>query len=94
MKILLFLISFFLKEYGGEKILPLFELLKKNSFDLKKSIANLNPEVLLLIANFFIENFGKKKSSHYDINENFGLAPIKNFADKRITSCLSSYFDG
>ncbi len=90
MEILQFLISFFLKEYGGDKILPVFECLKQNSFDLKKTLQNLNPEILAPILQSFMEK--RQNNNPRSENGGFGLEPINSVADKKIVGCLNGYF--
>ena len=46
MEILQFLLSFFANEYGGGKFAPVLELLKENSFDIMKTLKNINPQVI------------------------------------------------
>ena len=73
MEIIYFLLSFFLSEYEGGKFKPLFDLLKDNSFDLKKTFSSLTPEILapLIFSLFGIKNTeDSEKNTRTDINEN------------------------
>ncbi len=92
MEILQFLISFFLKNGGGEKFAPVFNLLKQNDFDVKKILSNLNFESIAPILQTF--NFEQNKNSPEDFTsgENYSLSPISQFCDKEIILCLNNYF--
>ena len=90
MEILQFLISFFLKEYSLENLLPLFNCLKENSFDLKKTVGNLNLETVLPVVTAFVERGQKETPRHSD--GGFGVKPIENFADLTVVRILNEYF--
>lgn len=87
MEILQFLLSFFLKEYGGEELSPVFEELKNNSFDLKSFLNNLSPEK---IAPVFKTFFDKTKSPSENVSD--GLTPVTSIADRDIIYALNGYF--
>ena len=90
MEILQFLISFFVKEYFGDKYAPILETFKNNSFDLKKVLSSLSPEVLTPILKDFLS--GAKKESPASYNElSFGIEPIKNIADSEIVFLLNAF---
>ena len=87
MEILQFLLSFFLQEYGGENLRPIFDELKNNSFDLKSFLSNLTPEKIAPV----IRNFAEKTASPSEKNSD-GLSPIANIADRDIIYTLNGYF--
>lgn len=93
MEILQFLLSFFVKEYGGEGLQAILKLLQDNSFDLKKVLSNLNPQSIApIIGSFMKSNTNFKSSPSNDEEKPCGLTPIERFADKRIVNCLNGYF--
>lgn len=91
MEILQFLLSFFLNEYGGGKFAPILNLLKENSFDIKKVMANLNPETVAPIIKDFM-NSAKKESPEAYSGHSEGLSPIAGIADKDVIYTLNKYF--
>lgn len=91
MEILQFLLSYFLKDKGFDKLAPLFELFKANSFDLKRIMQNLNPTVLEPLLDLFM-NFQNKKAPPENGGTYSGLSPLANFADKEIVNALNNYF--
>ncbi|MBQ8426435.1 MAG: hypothetical protein IJX16_01590 [Clostridia bacterium] len=92
MELLQFLISFLLKELGGEKLAPVFNSLKDNSFDLSKL---LNPETLStfvpIIKDFFKQQ--NKTPTDFTVGEDYKLSPIARIADKDIVYTLNRYFN-
>lgn len=94
MEILQNLLSFFIKEYDGGKFKPIFELLKNNSFDIKKALGNLNlDDIAPLIQEFFkYNNTNDKSKSSAVFSQGFGLNPIAKIADKDIVYTLNQYF--
>ncbi len=90
MEILQFLLSFFANEYGGGVLAPVLELLKQNSFDISKTLKNLNPEVLAPIAKEFFSSMNKKSPTEYSGRAS-GLSPVKNIADKEIIFALNRH---
>ena len=90
MEILQFLISFFLNEYGG-KFKPILEELKNNNFDFKKTLSNLNLEVIAPIIKEFMENNIKNRPAE-NLQSEVGLSPIINVADNEIVQTLNKYF--
>lgn len=91
MEILRFLISFFLKEYGGEKFAPLLNELSKNNFDLKSLLNNVNLESLAPLLSAFMKNTTKNRPTE-SAERNYSLAPIAGIADKDIVYTLNKYF--
>lgn len=88
MEILQFLLSEFLKNGQNESLKPLFELLKDNSFDIKKVIKNLSPEIIAP----FIQNFTGQNKSRANARQFSGVTPIANIADRDIVYSLNKYF--
>ncbi len=96
MEILKFLLSFFLEEYGGEKLMPIFNALKENSFDIKKTLQNINPETAAPILKSLFDGgfkgvFGNAEKSS-PTGKTYGLEPISEIADKEIVYTLNKYF--
>ena len=87
MEILQFILSFLIKEYGGEELNSVFDQLKSGNYDLKNFIGTLTPEKIAPIIKKF---FGDGKNSP---TENFsdGLSPIINIADRDIVYSLNGY---
>lgn len=92
MEILRFLLSFFLKEYGGGKIEPVLNLLSENSFDIKKTLENLSPEKVAPILKSVFSADGQKNSPAGSAGDNAGLKPIESFCDKEVAERLNAYF--
>ena len=92
MEILQFLLSFFLNNFKGGSLSPIFNLLKENSFDIKKLVQNLNPEVLAPIIKSFMELNKNEKSPTEFVGQGEGLKPIATIADKDIVYTLNRYF--
>ena len=72
---------------GG--LVPIINLLRENSFDLKRTAQTLTPEKLAPIIESFSINAAKsaaKTNTHAN-----GLAPIANVADKEIIYTLNRY---
>lgn len=92
MEILRFLLSFFLKEYGGEKIEPVLSLLKENSFDIKKTLENLSPEKIAPIIKSVFSASAQNKSPENSSGDKNGLKPIESFCDKEVAERLNAYF--
>ena len=89
MEILQFLLSQFLGEENKSKIQPILKLLQDNSFNLRKVMQNVNPEMIIgLIKDFMKEN----KSRTETVRQNFGVSPISNIANKDIVYNLNKYF--
>ncbi len=88
MEILQFLLSEFLKNGQNESLKPLFELLKDNSFDIKKVIKNLSPEIIAP----FIQNFTGQNKSRANARQFNAISPIANIADRDIVYSLNKYF--
>ncbi len=97
MEILKTLLSLFIGEKRLESFSPLIDLLSKNSFDLAKTLKNLNLDALAPIIKVFLENFNSnpaqnKTPAEYSAGEISHLNPIANIADKEIVYTLNKYF--
>lgn len=90
MELLQFLLSFFVEEYGGGKFKPVFDLLKNNSYDLKKTISELKPETVAPIIQAFssLKNASVKPAPVSEV----GLSPLNGVADAKILESLNAYF--
>ncbi len=89
MEILQFLLSFFASEYDGGKFEPIFNTLKENSFDIKKTLSSLD---LKTVAPLILQTFKNSPSQTQPVWEGEKLNPIINVADKKIVSALNDYF--
>ncbi len=78
-----------MEEYGGEKFMPVFNALKENSFDIKKTLQNISPETAAPILK---EIFSAGKKSSPPKSGTAGLEPISSVADKEIIHTLNKYF--
>lgn len=72
---------------GG--LVPIINLLRENSFDLKKTVQTLTPEKLAPIIESFSEN-AAKSAANTNTHAN-GLSPIADVADKEIIYNLNRY---
>ncbi|MBR1967969.1 MAG: hypothetical protein IKA11_01065 [Clostridia bacterium] len=91
MEILQFLLSLISKNFGGGILEPIINILKDNSFDIKKALNSLSPETLAPIVKQFMKmNENKNPTEHVGLGE--GLKPIANIADKNIVYTLNRYF--
>lgn len=88
MEILQFLLSFLADGYKDGKYKQLFNLLKDNSFDLKRVVQNAD---LSTLAPMFLDFMSQSKNSPQPSGESYGIKPIDNIADKKIVECLNSY---
>ena len=85
MEILRFLLSFLLKEYGGENFAAVSDALI-NGGDLKTFLNNLTPEN---VAPIIKSVFGANKNPS-EVSD--GLSPVLDIADKDIIDALNGYF--
>ena len=91
MDLLQFLLSFILKEFGGEQLLPIVSALKDSGFDLKTLLSHLTPDMVAP----FIENIITNKNQPCNQNssvQGYGLSAIADIADKDIVYTLNKYF--
>lgn len=86
MEILRFLLSFLLKEYGGDDLGRILQALNSGEFDLKTFLDGIKIESLAPI----LKNiFGAKNPS--EVSD--GLSPVLDIADKDIIDALNCYFE-
>ena len=88
MEILQFLFSLFKDNTLIKNLLPIFELLRANNFDLKKTLSMLNPEQLQPIIKE-LSNFFQSKSPTQSVGLDNALSPILDLADKDIVFALN-----
>lgn len=87
---ILSLLKNLLSETDAEKIAPLINLLRENSFDIKKVLKNLKPETVLPIVKSFLNN--ENAYAKGNVAENSaGISAVANVADKEIVYCLNRY---
>ena len=79
--------------FGNDKFItalsPIIEHLRQNSFDIKKTLASLNPEMLRPIVKEFMSNMNNRPTTF--VERDAGLVPISNIADKDIVYALNRY---
>ena len=68
---------------------PIIELLRQNSFDIKKVLASLDPEMLKPIIEEFIKSINNRPAQSAERID--GLQPISNIADRDIVFALNRY---
>lgn len=88
MEILQFLFSLFKDNALIKNLLPIFELLKTNNFDIKKTLSMLNPEQLQPIIKELSTLF-QSKSPTQSVGLDNALSPILDLADKDIVFALN-----
>lgn len=71
-------------------LLPVINLLRENSFDLKKTVQNLTPEKIAPIIEKFSERTANSAATTFH-EKSDGLAPIATVADKEIIYTLNRY---
>ena len=86
------LIKIFLSNENAQKILPIINLLRDNSFDLKKTFAALSPDTLSPILETFIKNGANNQDFYAETPQN-GVTPIANVADSEIVYALNKYLN-
>lgn len=77
---------------NAETVLPIINLLRENSFDLKKVAQNLTPEKIIPVVQAFAaaKNASDEKNAPFQA-EKGGVLTIANIADKEIVYCLNRY---
>ncbi len=87
------LLQFITSLLGNDNMLkllsPIIELLKQNSFDIKKVLASLDPEMLKPIIEEFIKSLNNRPAQSAERID--GLQPISNIADRDIIFALNRY---
>ncbi len=68
---------------------PIIELLRQNSFDIKKVLASVDPEMLKPIIEEFMQSINNRPAQSAERID--GLQPISNIADKDIIFTLNKY---
>ena len=74
-----------------QTLLPVLNLLRENSFDLKRTLNNLTPETLMPIISALSQSKGENQPTASFTAENVGVTPIANVADKEIVYVLNRY---
>lgn len=90
MELLQFLTTFLTNEKNSQVLAPIIDLFVKNSFDIKKVLASLSPEMLKPIVENFMKDFSSQSSP--SVTQAEGLLPISNIADKDIIFLLNKHF--
>jgi hypothetical protein len=91
MEILQFLLSLLSGNENFKRFQPIFNLLKENSFDIKKVLAHLDINALAPILKDFM-NFSTNNATNQSNAQSVGLNPIAKIADKDIVYTLNQYF--
>ncbi len=90
MEILQFLINLLNNNQNFGALAPVINALKENSFDIKKTLSSINPEILAPLIKGFFESANKNPTDSVG-QYYYGLEPIKNVADKDIVYTLNKY---
>lgn len=78
----------------AETVLPILNLLRENSFDLKKVMQNLTPEKIIPVVQAFAAAKGGENNANPPFNaQKSGVSAIANVADKEIVYCLNRYLN-
>lgn len=80
-----------LSDTNAKDFAPVINLLRENSFDIKRTLNALSPETLApILKTLFMKNAdsGGKESA---FSENVGVTAIANVADKEIVYSLNRY---
>lgn len=92
MEILKFLLDFFTKNQEGGALKTIFEILEKNSFDIKKVIENFSLDNFMPVIEDFLSNIKKPDESVEPRQaSNFNSSPVRNFCNEEIYLALSSH---
>lgn len=89
MELLQFLLSFLLKQ-SGEGLEPILSALKNNSFDLKKTLSSITPQMIIPLVQSFMQKAENPQPSY--CGGGCGLKPIADIADKDIIYTLNRFF--
>ena len=85
MELIKILLSFLENDKIKQVVLPIFNHLQNNGFDLKKAIECLTPEIVSPLIYTFSEIFNEQKKSPKEQSITpSGVLPISNIADKDI----------
>ena len=91
MELLQILLNLLVNNQNLGALAPVFNALKENSFDLKKTLSSIKPEVFAPILKQFFENAQNKSPTDSVGQVYHGLEPIKNIADKDVVYTLNNY---
>ncbi len=92
MEILKFLLDFFTKNQEGGALKTIFEILEKNSFDIKRVINNFSIDDFMPIIEGFLGQIKKPDESVEPRQaSNFNPSPVRNFCNEEIYLALSSH---
>lgn len=81
-----------LSDGGLQKLLPVLNVLRENSFDIKKVLQNLTPEsVMQVFQSFMSQNSDVGKAEQEFTGYPAGVSAIANVADKEIVYVLNRY---
>ena len=89
MELLQFISSLFSDDKIIKSISPIIVLLRQNSFDIKKVLASIDPEMIRPIIEEFMKNINNRPAQSAERTN--GLKPISNLADKDIIFALNRY---
>ncbi|MEG9430512.1 MAG: hypothetical protein VZQ61_06295 [Christensenellaceae bacterium] len=79
---------------NAETVLPIINLLRENSFDLKKVAQNITPEKIIPVVQAFASAKSATEEHHAPFGaEKGGALTIANVADKEIVYCLNRYLN-
>ena len=92
MEILQFLLSSLLEQKNLKKLLPVFELLKQNSFDIKTTVQSLNLQTVAPIIKEFINFNNNDNNQNKGEEKYYGTSPIIDIADRNIIWTLNRHF--
>ena len=77
-----------------EALVPILELLRENSFDLKRTLNAVTPEKLAPVLEKLFQSGINSGVNNYNSNPTFnagGVTPIANLADSEIVYALNRY---
>ena len=90
MEILQFLLNLLNGNSNLGVLAPIINLLKENSFDIKKTLNSLSPDTLAPIIKEFMSAQNNIRPTE-TVGRSEGLTPIANVADKDIVYTLNKY---
>ncbi len=93
MELLQILTSFFLNGKNADAFKSVYKLFEQNSFDIKKVLSSLTPDMLAPIVKEFMSTFKNNTPTEKSVGGDYRLAPIANIADKDIIYTLNRYFN-
>ena len=91
MEILQLLLSFLLKEFGGEKLAPILNGLQNGNFNLQNILSSITPEMLSSVFKLFSSEQNNTPCPDIFSGQGYGLNPIAQIADKDIVYTLNKY---